>query len=354
MLSDGIIILRDVVVVLIVALIVSALITGRLIPVLKRLKTTQTIHEDAPEGHALKSGTPTMGGISIIVGLVCGCAVLISITGFSLNLIIILIVTLIFGAVGFLDDYTKVVKRRNLGLTAKQKLVLQVVVALLIALYAVFIADIGTRIMIPFIWKYVNISYWIIPYYVFIIVAMVNAVNLTDGLDGLASGVTTVVSLFYPILVVLAFALGGVFITTASTADEIIAISGDALYFSALAGACLGFLIYNRHPAKIFMGDTGSLAIGGGIATAAILCHLELLLPIVGLIFVLEVLSDIIQVASYKLRHGKRVFKMAPLHHHFELSGYKETKVVGAFITVTIIICVVILAVMALQLGLRQ
>jgi phospho-N-acetylmuramoyl-pentapeptide-transferase len=197
--------------------------------------------------------------------------------------------------------------------------------------------------MIPFVWKSVDIGMWAIPYIVFIIVAMVNAVNLTDGLDGLASGVSTVLSLFFPVFVMLAFTLSLV-----RNDAPIVNMAGNAgaeVFFSSLAGACLGFLLFNRYPAKIFMGDTGSLAIGGGIAMAAIAGHVELLLPIAGFVFVIEALSDIIQVGSYKLRGGKRVFKMAPLHHHFELSGWHEKKVVAVFVSVTLVLCVAILIV---------
>jgi phospho-N-acetylmuramoyl-pentapeptide-transferase len=334
---------------------VSAIISWKLIPFLKRVKGTQTIHEDVPDSHHRKAGTPTMGGIAIIAGCCFGSIAAMAFSGFSANIMVVLIVMLIFGFVGFFDDYKKVANRRNLGLTAKQKLLLQLVVALGVAFYYLYIAGLGTRILIPFLWRSVDIGFWIIPYIVFIIVAMVNSVNLTDGLDGLAGGVTTILSIFYPLFAIFGLGLGislypveidgfGGLAGLGSLAGI-----GDAVFFIALAGACLGFLLFNRYPARIFMGDTGSLALGGGIAAGAIFSHLELLLPIVGLIFVLEALSDIIQVGSYKLRHGKRVFKMAPLHHHFEKSGWHERKVVYAFTGVTLALCLLSAFAMVIQ-----
>jgi phospho-N-acetylmuramoyl-pentapeptide-transferase len=332
-----------------VAFIATALVTKQLIPFLKRVKSTQTIHEDVPENHQAKSGTPTMGGIAIIIGIVAGCAAAMAIVEFSLNLIVILLVVVVFGLVGFLDDVQKVINKRNLGLTARQKILLQFAAALVIALYYVYVADLGTNIVVPFVWKSVDVGLWIIPYIVFVMVAMVNAVNLTDGLDGLAAGITTTVSLFFPVFTVLGLALGGNVILGAAEGTLILNGVVDAMFFASLAGACLGFLIFNKHPAKIFMGDTGSLALGGGVAVAAIFTHMELLLPIAGLIFVLEALSVVLQVGSYKLRHGKRIFKMAPLHHHYELSGWPERKVVTVFISITLVLSVAITAVMMFQ-----
>jgi phospho-N-acetylmuramoyl-pentapeptide-transferase len=335
----------------ITALAVSAICVRLLIPYLVRKKTTQSIYELAPKTHRAKSDTPTMGGIGILAGLAAGTGAVMALTGFSLNLVVCYAVSFVFGIIGFADDITKVLKHRNLGLTASQKLVCQFVVSLLFALYFDLVANRGTEILIPFAWKWVDISWFIYPYIIFIIMAMVNSVNLTDGLDGLAGGVSFAVSGFYPVLTVASLTLGGT--TYLSAAGGSVTVlrgdTNDAFFLAALSGACFGFLIFNRHPAKIFMGDTGSLAIGGGLAACAILLHTELLLPFAGFIFVAEALSDIIQVGSYKLRHGKRVFKMAPLHHHFELSGWKETKVVGVFIGATVIICLMLFAVMVIQ-----
>lgn len=353
MIEYGLEICRDMLIPLVIAFCVTALFTWKLIPLLKKLNTTQTILEDAPEVHQEKSGTPTMGGLALIFGLVVGASASMLINGFSSNLTVVLILVLVFAGVGFLDDYTKVVKKRNLGLTARQKLALQLLLSLGFALYYVFIAHLGTEILIPFAWKSVDLGYWIIPYIVFIMVAMVNAVNLTDGLDGLAAGVTTVTSLFFPLITVLGLGLGYRLFENADgsfgVGFRVIGEVSDSMFFAALAGACMGFLVFNRYPAKIFMGDTGSLAIGGGIAAAAIVTHMELFLPILGLIFVIEALSDIIQVASYKLRNGKRVFKMAPIHHHFELSGWHEKKVVLVFVSFTALLSIISLVIMFIQ-----
>jgi len=327
------------------AMIVSALVVWRLIPFLKKVKISQTILEDAPERHMQKSGTPTMGGIGIITGIVFGAAVSVILTGFSADLTVCVIVTIVFGIIGFVDDYTKVAKKRNLGLTAKQKLILQLIIALIIALYYVFIANHGTEIVIPFIFKRADIGYFIIPYFMFIIVAMVNAVNLTDGLDGLAGSVSAASSLFWPVFVSFTVFVSGIVDPELYLGAPMQSIISVSMLPMAIAGSCIGFLLFNRHPAKIFMGDTGSLALGGGIAAVAIFTHTELFLPIAGFVFVVEALSDIIQVASYKLRHGKRVFKMAPLHHHFELSGWSEKKVVFVFVGVTVFLCAACIAV---------
>ena len=330
------------------SVIVTAIVTSALIPYLTRVRSTQEINELAPEEHKRKSGTPTMGGLAILCGVIAGCAAAMIVLGFSANLLFILGITLVIGGVGMLDDLRKITKRQNLGLRARHKLALQIVLALACALYYVLAADMGTYIILPFVWKAVNIGLWIYPYIVFIVVAMVNAVNLTDGLDGLASGVSFVTAIFFPIFAMLGFALSLVR-NGELVVENISRNMTDAMIFPALAGACIGFLFFNRYPAKIFMGDTGSLAIGGGLSVGAIFSHMELLLPIAGFIFVIEALSDVIQVGSYKLRHGKRVFKMAPLHHHFELSGWHERKVVTVFVTVTFVLCAVCTVVLILQ-----
>jgi phospho-N-acetylmuramoyl-pentapeptide-transferase len=319
-----------------------------LIPRLKKANSTQTAYELAPEEHKAKSGTPTMGGIAIIIGAVSGSGVSMLIYGFSQNLLVILLAFVVFGLIGFVDDWQKITRHRNLGLRARHKLALQIIASLAVAIWYVLPAKMGTWIIIPFSWKAYDIGPFMIAYIVFIIVAMANAVNLTDGLDGLASGATFVVSIFFPIFAMVGFGLS----LMKNGEFAILNISqnfGDAMFFAALAGACIGFLFFNRHPAKIFMGDTGSLAIGGGLAAGAIFTRMELLLPIAGFLFVAEVLSDIIQVSVFKVCHGKRVFKMAPLHHHFELSGWHEKKVVTVFVTVTFLLCVICAAVMIAQ-----
>ncbi len=302
-----------------IAFLVTVVATPLIIPVLRRIKAGQSIREDGPQSHMVKSGTPTMGGVAIIVGVLITCLTSGETTR---DMLVILGAFLAFGILGFLDDFVKVTMKRNLGLTAKQKLVLQILIAVILAAYQSHFSVYGTKIFVPFINDNIDFGIWYIPFIAFVVVAMVNAVNLTDGLDGLASGVTLIVALFLAIV--------------GSTYGSPTA----ALFCSAMAGACFGFLMFNKHPARVFMGDTGSLALGGGIAAAAIIMNVVLILPFVGGVYVAEALSVVLQVVSYKTRK-KRIFKMAPLHHHFELSGWKETKVVAVFWFVTFILCAV-------------
>ncbi|MDR2355416.1 MAG: phospho-N-acetylmuramoyl-pentapeptide-transferase [Clostridiales Family XIII bacterium] len=285
----------------------TALFTWVMIPFLRRLKAGQSIREDGPASHRSKSGTPTMGGIAIVIGVVVGFFALNSV---SVDILVMLLTFAAYAALGFFDDYVKVRMKRNLGLTAPQKFALQVCIAAGIAIYQFRSPGNTTMVFVPFLNENVDFGIFYIPFVILVIVAMVNSVNLTDGLDGLAAGITAMVALC------MAFA-GGLF--------------SDSAFFSAsICGSCLGFLLFNRHPARIFMGDTGSLALGGGLAAVSVILHLELILPLVGFLYVLEALSVIIQVGSYKFR-GKRVFKMAPLHHHFELCGWSERRVVLSF-----------------------
>ncbi len=309
---------RQLLIPIVVSFLITAALTWVFIPMLRRLKAGQNILEDAPKSHMAKSGTPTMGGIAIMLGVVLTC---LTAGRVNRDMIIILVAFLAFGALGFMDDFIKVVMHRNLGLTAAQKLVLQIIIAAALALYQASVSVYGTSVFIPFLNEYWNFGIFYVPFVAFVVVAMVNSVNLTDGLDGLASGVTLIVALFLAIV--------GVTYTFTAT----------SVFCAALAGGCLGFLMFNRHPAKVFMGDTGSLALGGGIAAAAILMDIEMIIPIAGGVYVAEALSVIIQVFSYKTR-GKRVFKMAPLHHHFELCGWKEVKVVAVFWSVTLLLCI--------------
>lgn len=302
-----------------IAFLVTVVVTPLIIPILRRIKAGQSIREDGPQSHMVKSGTPTMGGVAIIGGVLITCLTSGKTTR---DMLVILGAFLAFGILGFLDDFVKVTMKRNLGLTAKQKLVLQILIAVILAAYQSHFSVYETKIFIPFINDAVDFGIWYIPFIAFVVVAMVNAVNLTDGLDGLASGVTLIVALFLAIV--------------GSTYGSPTA----ALFCSAMAGACFGFLMFNKHPARVFMGDTGSLALGGGIAAAAIIMNVVLILPFVGGVYVAEALSVVLQVVSYKTRK-KRIFKMAPLHHHFELSGWKETKVVAVFWLVTFILCAI-------------
>ncbi|MDR1245822.1 MAG: phospho-N-acetylmuramoyl-pentapeptide-transferase [Clostridiales Family XIII bacterium] len=289
------------------AYVVTALLTWTMIPIMKRINAGQSIREDGPESHLSKSGTPTMGGVAIVIGAAAGFFTLKRLTA---DILVMLLTFAGYAALGFFDDYVKVRMKRNLGLTAVQKFALQVLIAAGITIYQFQSPGNTTDIYVPFINKNLDFGVFYIPFVIFVIVAMVNSVNLTDGLDGLASGVTAMVALC------MAFA-GGLF-------------SDSAFFSAAICGACLGFLLFNRHPAKIFMGDTGSLALGGGLAAVSVILRLELILPIVGFVYVIEALSVVIQVGSYKLR-GKRVFRMAPLHHHFELCGWSERRVVLSF-----------------------
>lgn len=307
---------------MLISFIISVVITKVEIPVLKR-KAGQNIREDGPQSHLSKAGTPSMGGIAIIIAAsltTIGAAVMGKIDG--LGCAIILLVFVGFGLIGFFDDYLKVIKKNNLGLRAYQKFGLQTILSVILAVYLANYTEGSTSVYIPFADIYVNFGIWYIPFVVFVVLAMTNAVNLTDGLDGLASGVTAFISLFFAV------------------AGFTYAIATGAYFCSAMCGACLGFLVFNRNPAKVFMGDTGSLALGGGLAAAAILMKLELLLPIVGLLYVIEALSVVLQVGYFKISGGKRIFKMAPIHHHFEKCGFSEVQVVAGFWIFAVLCCV--------------
>ena len=309
-------------IIMLISFIISVIITKVEIPVLKR-KAGQNIREDGPQSHLSKAGTPSMGGIAIIIAAsltTIGAAVMGKIDG--LGCAIILLVFVGFGLIGFFDDYLKVIKKNNLGLRAYQKFGLQTILSVILAVYLANYTEGSTSVYIPFADIYVNFGIWYIPFVVFVVLAMTNAVNLTDGLDGLVSGVTAFISLFFAVA---GFTYG---------------IVTGAYFCSAMCGACLGFLVFNRNPAKVFMGDTGSLALGGGLAAAAILMKLELLLPIVGLIYVIEALSVVLQVGYFKISGGKRIFKMAPIHHHFEKCGFSEVQVVAGFWIFAVLCCV--------------
>lgn len=305
-----------------ISFFITLLLGPLVIPLLKRLKIGQSIREEGPKSHYSKSGTPTMGGLIIVIALI------ITVFTSKSELVkkdtyVLILATLGFGFIGFVDDYIKVVMRRNLGLKAYQKIIGQIVLAVILAIYQSNTSELGTKVIVPFLENnYLDLGILYVPFIVFVVVGTVNSVNLTDGLDGLASGVTLIVMSFFSI-VSLKWGLGSI-----------------SLYATALAGACLGFLFHNSYPAKVFMGDTGSLALGGAVASIAILLNLPLLLPIVGGIFFIETLSDIIQILSFKLT-GKRVFLMAPIHHHFEYKGWKETKIVSVFWFTTVILCLI-------------
>ena len=300
------------------SIMASIILTSIELPILKHRQFRQFIREEGPQSHLSKEGTPTMGGIAIFLAL----SLMTFIGGFiSTDTYIMLTVTLLFGLIGFFDDYIKVAKKHNLGLRAWQKLVLQILFAAALAVYMAKFSGYGTEVWIPFIDEYVDFGWFYIPFVIFVGVAMANAVNLTDGLDGLSSGVTALVAFFFAI--------------TAMQYGH----NSASVFCVALTGACLGFLVFNKYPAKLFMGDTGSMALGGALASAAIIMKMEFLLPIAGLIYVLEALSVIIQVVYFKATGGKRFFKMAPLHHHFEMCGMKEKHVVAMFWFVALLCC---------------
>jgi len=304
------------------------LIAGPLvIPMLRRLKYGQSIREEGPERHYAKAGTPTMGGVLILVAVVIPSVIF---AGNNPEVLLALAVTLGHGLIGFLDDFIKVVRKRSLGLKARQKLLGQIVMALALSYVASIYFGRGTDIWIPVLG--VTIDFGAL-YYLLIFIVLVgttNAVNLTDGLDGLAAGTTTVAALAYAVI---AMYFGKPHL---------------AIFCAALAGACLGFLRYNAHPARVFMGDTGSLALGGALAAVAVMTKTEFLLVIVGGVFVIEALSVIIQVISFKST-GKRIFKMSPIHHHFELSGWSEKKVVTVFWLAGAVFAAVALSMLAIS-----
>ena len=307
-----------------IAFAVSMLVTARMIPFLKEKQFGQFIREEGPESHLSKQGTPTMGGIAIVAGVTAAMMVSMFFPGsVTVSKIAILLSMFAFGAIGFIDDYNKIAKKQNEGLTPKQKILLQVLFGLGLAVF--MMAREGTAVLIPFTGKSVDMGWLYIPFIVFVEVAMANAVNLTDGLDGLASSTSAIVAA--------TFAIIGMTIRGGS---EPMAVAGQAVM-----GALIGFLVFNHYPAKIFMGDTGSMALGGVLSAMAIVGHMEWLLPIAGLIYVIEALSVIIQVGYFKKSGGKRVFRMAPIHHHFELCGWSETRVVAVFAVITAVMCLI-------------
>ncbi len=294
------------------AFVISVLLGPVIIPGLRKLKLGQRIREEAPVHHQTKAGTPTMGGIMILL------AVLLTTLRFAISspeMVILLIATLGFGLIGFADDFIKVVKRRNLGLTARQKLLLQTLVTVVVFFLLRWRWSQEGQpfaVSVPFTSWSLDLGMVYILFLLLVLVASTNAVNLTDGLDGLATGTSVVVFTAY-----------GIYAFWHTAYDV-------SLFCAAMVGALLGFLVFNRHPAKVMMGDTGSLAIGGALALVAVLTHSELGLILFGLVFVIEALSVIIQVFSFQV-FGRRVFRMSPLHHHFEMSGWSEWEVVLAF-----------------------
>jgi len=321
---------------LIYAIIISfilSLVTGIIaIPMLRRLKFGQQVRDDGPKTHLKKSGTPTMGGIIFLIPI---CLVSLVLSKGNLDFILVAILVMLgFGLIGFLDDYIKIAMRRSLGLKAYQKLLAQITIGVILSYYAY--SHLGSSVIIPFISLEWDVGVMYIPLLTFIIVGTVNSVNLNDGLDGLASGVTLIVA---ATLSIMAAYLSSVL---QKQGLEYISVNYNNLmiFAGAVTGGCLGFLRFNAYPARVFMGDTGSMGLGGAVVALAVLLKLPLFLPIIGGVYMAESLSVIIQVASYKLT-GKRVFRMSPLHHHFELTGMSEPRVVTMFMIAATLLCLI-------------
>ena len=310
----------QVVIPVLISFVISVILGPIIIPFLRKLKMGQTERVEGVQSHLKKAGTPTMGGIIFLIATVVTS--LFYVKDYP-KVIPVLFLTLGFGIIGFLDDYLKVVLRRSDGLLPWQKFSLQVVVTAVFTYYLVNYTDVNLSMRIPF-WTdhYLNIGWLAIPVLFFAVIGTVNGVNFTDGLDGLASSVTLIVAVFFTV----------VSIGTKSGIEPITC---------AVVGGLMGFLLFNVYPAKVFMGDTGSLALGGFVASSAFMMQMPIFIAVVGLIYLVEVLSVIMQVTYFKRTGGKRIFKMAPIHHHFELCGWSETRVVAVFAIVTAILCMV-------------
>ena len=300
------------------AFILSVIIAPFIIPALTKLKFGQEIREIGPKWHQKKSGTPTMGGLIFIIPSIVASILLVrNTTGLC-----VMLFSLAFGIVGFLDDYIKVVKKRNLGLTEKQKFSAQLIASVIFVYISLKNGALTTDIAIPFVEKTIDLGYLYIPFAILVTLGTTNAVNLTDGVDGLATSVTSVVCIF---IAVIACMCGNLDVAALSL---------------ILLGGCLGFFVFNRHPAKVFMGDTGSLFLGGAVCAMALSLKMPIYLIIIGGVYVIETLSVIIQVASFKLT-GKRVFKMSPIHHHFEMSGFSENKIVCIAVLTSVVLGII-------------
>lgn len=318
--------------ILLLAFAVAFVIALIIIPILRKKKIGQNERDDGPRSHLKKQGTPTMGGIIMMLSLIIiGGVVYFGYAGkeaqvekdMAQNLLPLLVATLGFGLVGLIDDFKKVVLRNTEGLKPKYKMLGLLIIATVFTVYLVKVMNIGTDIIIPFAKTTVTLPIWLyIPFAIVVMLATTNAINLTDGIDGLSTSVTTII------------------LTCLTVIGIVTGVKEIVVFGTSLIGICLAFLLFNLHPAKIFMGDTGSLLLGGAVSVMAIYLKIPILLLIIAIVPVLETLSDIIQVAHYK-RTKKRIFKMAPLHHHFELSGWNENTIVSVFSIVTLIACVI-------------
>lgn len=312
----------EVIIPVIISFGVCVVLCPLLIPFLKRMKFGQFVRQDGPESHLKKSGTPTMGGIIIVLSISITCLFYLK---DNKEIIPVLFATIGFGIIGFLDDYIKVVMKRSMGLRAWQKLLGQILVTAIFGFYLVNSVEDITWMLIPFSGgKYVDISYLFLPMMFIVVLGTVNGSNFTDGLDGLESSVTVLIATFFTVVAI-------------GMKSDISPICG------AVAGSLLAFLLYNVYPAKVFMGDTGSLALGGFVASAAYMLRMPLFIILVALVYLVEVLSVIFQVGYFKLTGGKRLFRMAPIHHHFELKGWSETRIVAVFSIITTILCLIAL-----------
>ena len=315
--------------ILIISFVIAIILGLIIIPILKKLKVGQIERDDGPKSHLKKQGTPTMGGIIMMITMilsVTGTYVFFSVTGridIANKILPMLILTLGFGVIGFIDDFKKLVLKNTDGLKPKYKMLGLLIISVAFVIYLIQGAHLGTEIFIPFVKTYIEIPLILyIPFAIIVILATTNAINLTDGIDGLSSSVSAII---VTTLVIIGISVG---------------LPEVSIFGSIIIGAILGFLVFNLHPAKVFMGDTGSLLLGGVISALALYMKMPLILLIIALVPVLETLSVILQVIYYK-KTGKRLFKMAPLHHHFELSGWKENKVVIIFSTVTLLLCII-------------
>ncbi|WP_049690697.1 phospho-N-acetylmuramoyl-pentapeptide-transferase [Anaerococcus jeddahensis] len=312
--------MENTILIILISLVLTLILGKLIIPILRSSHIGQNIRQEGPKSHYGKAGTPTMGGIIFLISALVLTLIFVP---FSMKTFILLLSTFGFGAIGFIDDFRKLVLKRSLGLTAKQKIILQVLISFIIAVLCfIYQNDTITKLWIPFTDIRLNVSILGIPIMMFIMIGTSNAVNLTDGLDGLSSQVSV-----------------PVFLTLIILSQNI----EDKLFASIMLGGVLGFLFYNSNPASVFMGDTGSMAIGGAVVGLAINMGMPIFLIILGGVYVAESLSVIIQVASYKFRNKKRIFLMTPIHHHYELKGYKEPKIVTGFTIVSVILSLITL-----------
>ena len=316
--------INETILAIIIAFAVSAILCPIVIPFLHKLKFGQQVREDGPQAHLKKQGTPTMGGLVFLTAVVITS--LLYIRDYP-RIIPVLFMTVGFGVIGFLDDYIKIVMKRSEGLNPVQKLIGQFIITGIFVYYLVCSGEVGTSMLVPFTGGfehglYLNLGFLFIPFVFFVVLGTDNGVNFTDGLDGLCTSVTILVATFLTII---------------SIGEN----SGISPITGAVVGRLLGFLLFNVYPAKVFMGDTGSLALGGFVSASAFMMQIPLFIPIIGLIYLVEVLSVIMQVSYFKATHGKRIFRMAPIHHHFELGGWSETRVVAVFSIVTALLCLV-------------